>query len=170
MENANNYQVEYPPYILRKSDFSLLKLGEDKKYYFKKIPGLLSNNAHTLESLRDVYAGSFSPVYTKEEAIDIDELRNKYYNLYQSITNKNDGHGGSYSEFSGSFLDFLKHKGAFYSPSEFKWSDDKVYSKNDIEQLKRSILSKKEIIIKKCSILDAELVSEMFSDFLRENK
>ncbi len=165
----NLTKPEYPPYILRKSDFSILKRDENNQYFFNSLIPTSNQNHYTLETLRDTYAGSFSPVYTKEEKKEIEELNKKYYNLYTSKISKNDGHGGSYSEFSGNFLDFLKTKDVVYTPSEFAWSDDKVYSKNDIDQLRKQILAKKEIIFRRCTVIDADTVSEMFVDFLKKN-
>lgn len=168
MDTANIIKSEYPPYILRKSDFSIL-IFENGTYHFKVNAGQISSsNQYSLETLRDTYNGTFSPIYSKEEAKEVEELSRKYYHSFVSVTNKNDGHGGSYSEFSGNFIDYLKHKGISYVPSEFTWSDEKIYSKNDIEELKNQILKNKEIVLRQLSIVSADDVMNIINDFLKK--
>ncbi len=168
MEN-NNTQTEYPPFILRKNDFSILVLDEGTNLYsFRKRRGdTLPSNTYTLETLRDTYSGSFCPVYTDEERKQIEEISKKYYHSFISVKHKNDGHGGVYSEFNGEFIDYIRQKGETFTPSEFVWSDEKIYSKNDIVKLKEQILKKKEIIIRRLAVIEADEVRDIIDEFLK---
>ncbi len=155
-----------PLFILRKSDFTLLKLQENNKYKF--IPVSSIGQEYTLESLRDVYTGMFSPIYNKEEINIIEDIRKRYYNSFIIATHKNDGHGGSYSEFSGNFLDWIKEKGNEYIPNEFAWSEEKLFSKNDVLKIKQTLLQKTETIFNKVSVVEINEINIVFDEFLKK--